>query len=258
MARVLVTGGTGMLGRHLVPELVRRGHEVRVVARHAATVAEGAELRLGDVRTGDGLRAAFEDVDIVIHAATSPRRGARKTEVLGVRNTIDALAKSNGHLIYVSIVGVDRHRLPYYKAKWEAEQVVESSSVPWTIQRATQFHDLLDLFLSYPLFVKTPNLAFQVVDTAEVAARLADLVDTKAAGRVPDFGGPEVLGIDELASSRREITGRRARLVRVPRFGPARDFDDGVHLCPDQRSGQRTWREWLTGTPGSVRSPHGL
>jgi uncharacterized protein YbjT (DUF2867 family) len=255
MARVLVTGGTGLLGGHLVPILIERGHEVRVVARHLATVADGAELLLGDVRTGEGLGPAVENVDAVVHAATSPRRGARKTEVLGIRNTVDAIGKSVGHLIYVSIVGVDRNRLPYYQAKWEAEQVVESCALPWTIQRATQFHDLIDLFLSYPLFISTPNLAFQVVDTADFAGRLADLVDTGPAGRAPDFGGPEVLSINDLAASRREITGRRARLLRVPRIGPVRDFDNGVHLCPHQRSGQRTWREWLlTGAGPSALS----
>ena len=252
MARVLVTGGTGMLGRRLVPQLLERGHEVRVVTRHAVSVASGAEAIRGDVRTGRGLQRAARGVDTVIHAATNPRRGARKTEVLGTRNVLETIKGSGAHFIYVSIVGVDRNRFPYYKAKWEAEQVVESSSTPWTIQRATQFHDLLDLFLSYPVFIATPNLAFQVVDAGEVAGKLAELVDSGARGREPDFGGPEVLGIRDLAAARRELTGRRARLVPVPRVSPIRDFDDGFHLCPDHRTGHITWREWLETRGGSA------
>jgi len=234
-----------MLGRRLVPLLVERGHDVRVFARHVAKVADGAQPVHGDVRTGEGLGPAVQDVDAVVHAATSPRRGARKTEVLGTRNVLAAIERSGAHLVYVSIVGVDRHRLPYYKAKWEAEQVVEASGAPWTIQRATQFHDLLELFLNGPFFITTPHLAFQVVDASEVAARLADLVEAGPSGRAPDFGGPAVVGIRELAASRREITGRRARLLRAPRVGPIRDFDDGHHLCPDQRTGTITWHEWL-------------
>lgn len=254
MARVLVTGGTGMLGRRLVPLLVERGHEVRVFARRVASVADGAELMRGDVRTGQGLGPAVQDVDTVVHAATNPRRGVRKTEVLGTRNVLEAIERSGAHLVYVSIVGVDRHRFPYYKAKWEAERVVESSGVPSTIQRATQFHDLVDMFLSYPLFIKTPHLAFQVVDAGDVAARLADLVETGPGGRAPDFGGPDVLGIRELAASRREITGKRARLLPVPRVGPIRDFDNGYHLCPDQRTGRLTWQEWLHAGGGATPS----
>ncbi len=246
MARVLVTGGTGMLGRQLVPLLLERGHDVLVLARHETGVVQGAEAMRGDVRTGEGLDAAVRDVATVIHAATSPRRAARKTEVFGTANVLKAAGQSGAHLIYVSIVGVDRSRFPYYKAKWEAEQRVESSSARWTIQRATQFHDLLNLLLGSPVFITTPHLAFQVVDAAEVAGRLVDLVDSGPCGRAPDFGGPEVLPIAKLAKIRREITGRRSsRLVPVPRLGPIRDFDDGHHLCPDQRTGRITWHDWL-------------
>jgi uncharacterized protein YbjT (DUF2867 family) len=210
-----------------------------------ATVANGAEAVRGDVRTGEGLRDAVRGVDAVVHAASNPRRRVRQTEVLGTRNVLGAIAGSGAHLVYVSIVGVDRHRFPYYKAKWEAEQVVSSSAAPWTIQRATQFHDLLELFLGYPVFIATPHLAFQVVDAGEVAGRLVDLVEAGPSGRAPDFGGPEVLGIRELAATRRRITGRRARLLRVPRLGPLRELDDGRHLCPDNRIGRITWEEWL-------------
>lgn len=158
---------------------------------------------------------------------------------------LDAIQRSRPHLVYVSIVGVDRHRFRYYNAKWEAEQIVESCTVPWTIQRATQFHDLLDLFLSYPLVIETSNLAFVVVDAGEVAARLADLVEAGPQGRAGDFGGREVLGIRELAATRREITGKRSRLVRVPRVGPIRDFDRGLHRCREHRGGHLTRAEWL-------------
>jgi uncharacterized protein YbjT (DUF2867 family) len=252
MARVLVTGGTGMLGRRLVPLLVERDHAVRLLARRAAGDVERVQALRGDVRTGEGLDQAVRDVDVVVHAATSPRRQVRATEVLGTGNVLRAIGESDVHLVYVSIVGVDRVRFPYYKAKWEAERLIESSVAAWSIQRATQFHDLLDQFLGGRAFVRTPNLAFQVVDAGEVAARLADLIEAGPSGRAPDFGGPEVLNICELANVRREVTGRAARLVPVPRLGPLRDFDGGHHLCPGHRSGRITWRQWLATTGGGA------
>src|SRR5947209_4230730 len=142
MATVLVTGGTGVLGSYLVPRLVARGHEVRRLSRHAS----GPDAVRGDVRTGEGIDAAVAGCDVVVHAATSQRR-SRETEVKGTRHVVDAARKADAHVIYVSIVGVDRHRIPYYKAKWAAEQVVEASNARWTILRATQFHDLLDRIL---------------------------------------------------------------------------------------------------------------
>ena len=143
MGNILVTGGTGMLGRRLVPRMLERGHSVRVLSRHGGHVPDGAESFLGDVQDPARVREAVQGIDTVIHAASSPRRKARQVEVSGTRNVVDAVGPTGAHLIYVSIVGVDRHRLPYYKAKRAAEEVVASSSVPWTIQRATQFHDLL-------------------------------------------------------------------------------------------------------------------
>lgn len=259
MARVLVTGATGMLGRLLVPRLAARGHAVVQFARGAQPDGDGervgsVESVRGDVRSAGDVARAASDVDAIVHAATSPRRHVRATEVEGVRNVLAAAGLSGAHLVYVSIVGVDRHRFPYYRAKWEAEQLVESSSRRWSIQRATQFHELLDGFLGGRVFVRTPGLAFQPVDAGEVAARLADLVEAGPAGRAPDFGGPEVLGIRELAAVRREVVGRAARLVPLPSLGPLRDFDAGHHLSPDHREGRTTWREWLAGRAQPARA----
>jgi uncharacterized protein YbjT (DUF2867 family) len=245
---VLVTGGTGVLGARLVPLLAARGHDVRVLTRRTwpSGLAAGAMAVPGDVRTGSGLEEAVAGVDVVIHAATSSPRRARATEVGGTRHMLEvAHAAGVRHFVYVSIVGVDRHRLPYYEAKREAERLVEASPVGWTIQRATQFHDLLDRVLGFGVFPTTRRMAFQPVDPAEVAVRLADLVEARPTGRAPDFGGPQILTMDQLGSTRRRLTGRRTVLIPVPRFGPLRDFDDGHHLAPGHMVGHTTWSDWL-------------
>jgi len=246
MARVMVTGGTGMLGRQLVPRLVGRGHDVAALSRkRPAGGVGGARWLAGDVLDRAGLEAATSGMDVIIHAASSPARHARRIEVEGTSNAIAAARAHHAHLIYVSIVGVDRHRFPYYKAKWAAEQVVESSDVGWTIQRATQFFDLIELFLGYRVFVSTRQMRFQPIDAGEVADRLADLVEAGPSGRAEDAGGPDVVPLREMAASRRRLTGRRTLLVPLPAIGPLKDFDDGHHLCPDHRVGRRTWEEWL-------------
>ena len=245
MAEILVTGGTGLLGRRLAPVLIERGHRVRLLSRHPERGAPGAETVRGDVLTCEGLAEAVAGIDTVIHAATSSRRRIRETEVTGTRNVVEAIGSSKTHLIYVSIVGIDHHRLPYYRAKLEAEGVIAASRVPWTIQRATQFHDLIEMLLGYPVFVSTANMSFQPVDPGELSVRLADLAEAGAAGRAPDFGGPEIRRIKDLARARREITGRRARLLPVARVGPLADFDRGLQLAPAHRDGRITWEQWL-------------
>ena len=246
MADVLVTGGTGILGAALVPRLVRRGHVVRVLSRQPSpAVPAGSTAVQGDVRTGEGLDAAVAGVDTIVHAATSAQRRARATEVEGTRNIVGAAQKTGAHVIYVSIVGVDRHRFPYYKAKWEAEQVVESDGGRWSILRATQFHDLLDGFLAMRVLPLSKRMPFQPVDAGEVSDALADVVDAGPSKRVPDIGGPAVLTIGQMNESRRLITGKRAMLIPTPRLGFIRDFADGRHLCPDRAVGRVSWEEWL-------------
>jgi uncharacterized protein YbjT (DUF2867 family) len=199
----------------------------------------------GDVRLGDGLDRALDGVHVVVHAASSPRRRVRETELEGTRHVLNAAQRTGCHVIYVSIVGVDRSRFPYYRAKLAAEQLVERHNGPWTIQRATQFHDLLDQMLGAPVFIRTPHLAFQPVDSRDVASRLTDLVTGGPAGHAADVGGPAVMHIQELARVRRSVTGSAARLVPVPPLWLLRDFDRGHHLCPDQQSGVITWEQWL-------------
>jgi uncharacterized protein YbjT (DUF2867 family) len=197
----------------------------------------------GDIRTGTGLAAALDGVDTVIQSVAAAR-SQKATELDGMRALV--AARGDRHVIDVSIVGVDRHPFAYYRAKLEAERLLEQAGGNWTIQRATQFHDLVDRFLALPFSAKTPHLRFQPVAPDDVSARLAELVAAGPSGHAPDFGGPEILPIDELNRIRARVTGKRARLLPLPVVGFLKAFDQGAHLAPDHVSGTQTWEAWLT------------
>ncbi|MGH9017628.1 MAG: SDR family oxidoreductase, partial [Acidimicrobiales bacterium] len=231
-----------------VRSLSRRGAPAPGAGGHAGA---GVCYLRGDVHSGAGLVEAVDGVDVIVHAATSLRR-SRAVEVEGTTNMVSAAAAVGAHLIYVSIVGVDAMSFAYYRAKDAAEKAVVAGGAAWTIQRATQFHDLIDRLLGWRLFPATRHTAFQPVDTLDVSTRLADLVEAGPSGRVDDIGGPAVVPIRELAATRRRITGAGTVIVPAPAIGAFKDFDAGRHLTPDHADGRVTWEQWLRSRGGAL------
>lgn len=173
--------------RHVVTRLRADGHDVRVLTRHTPPYA--VDLREGD----DGLERALDGTGTVVHCATSARGGDEQA----ARNLIAAARRAGvAHLVYISIVGVDRVPFPYYRTKLAVERQFEDSGTGWTVLRATQFHDLL--FRLFQGLSKSPVMPLparvkdQPVEVREVAHRLAELARGAPAGRVDDMGGPEV------------------------------------------------------------------
>jgi uncharacterized protein YbjT (DUF2867 family) len=249
----LVTGGTGSLGGRVVDRLRNAGHEVQVLSR-----TERPGTIKGDLLTGEGLEGAVEGVTTVVHCASSPLRHSRRVDVDGTELFLRAAKRACvSHFVYISIVGVDRNpHYFYYRVKRDTERVIERSPVPWTILRATQFHEFVlqqVRFLERGPFAFVPKgFLLQPIDVGEVADRLAELALSEPAGRAPDVGGPEIRTYADLARSYLETAGRHRRVVEVPVPGKmARGFREGAHLCPDQKYGEIKWEEFLrqTGHP---------
>ncbi|WP_329009592.1 SDR family oxidoreductase [Streptomyces sp. NBC_01601] len=241
MTTILVTGGTGTLGRLVAERLRADGHEVRVLSRHSEPYA--VDLREG----GPALDAALAGVECVVHCASTPGGGDEKA----ADRLIGAARRAGvAHLVYISIVGVDRVPLRYYRAKLAVERRIEESGLGWTVLRTTQFHDLMATFLGKltapPLALLPAGLADQPVEVAEVAERLAGSALAAPAGRLPDMGGPEVRSVDSLARAYLHATGRRRRVVEIPLAGRTYGaFRAGGHLAPEQAVGKGTFEEYL-------------
>lgn len=261
MDTVLVAGGTGHLGRDLVSRL-KGFYRVRVLARSAGSDPD-VEWIHGDLATGDGIAEALAGSQTVIHAATlSPaaRRGYIVPKDLwsspssvdrdGTARLLEhAGAAGVGHLIYVSIVGIDKPRVPYLQRKLEAENLVRQGPVPWSIARAAQFHWLLDRMLGkmarLPI-VPLPDISVEPVDTTDFADYVVEAVGRGPSGRLTDFGGPEVLTFTQAFDQWQDIRGRPVRTMRVPLPSAARDAATAMSVSgPDSRRGEITWAEWL-------------
>jgi len=257
MSRVLITGGTGVLGSEVARRLAQAGYAARVMSRRAAP-AEGAgtEWAQAQIETGEGLAEAAAGVDVIVHAASSPFRRTREVDVEGTRRLLEA-AKAAGvsHFVYISIVGIDRIPLPYYKHKLAAERLIEESGVPYSILRAPQFFTLMDeilrKLLRFPVGLYPAGFKFQPIDAGEVAQRMVEAVEAGPGGRLPEIAGPEVRSAGALARAWLKARGKRRLLVPLPLFGKvAAGYRAGYNCAPESKYGRITWEGWLSGKYG--------
>jgi uncharacterized protein YbjT (DUF2867 family) len=255
MTGVLVTGGAGTLGRKITQELAAAGSGVRVMSRkpRPPNVPSLTEWAQADLETGQGIADAVAGIDVVMHAASSPFKRTRQIDVDGTRFLLEkARAAGVAHVIYISIVGVDRIPYGYYRAKLAAEELVQQSGIPWSLLRATQFHYLVDLFFravaKLPLVMPLPaDLLCQSIAESEVASRLCAITVAGPSGRLPDLGGPEVLRAGEMARIWLLCHGMGQRILPIHMPGKvAQGFRRGYNTCPDQPvRGHVTWSAWL-------------
>jgi uncharacterized protein YbjT (DUF2867 family) len=243
--RIAIAGGTGTLGRHVATELTGRGHDVRVLSRSSA------QYRV-DLSTGEGLAAALAGCDVLVDASNSQSaKGAAKVLAEGSRRLIEAeQAAGVRHHVCISIVGIEQLPVGYYKVKLMQEAVVHQGDVPWSIVRATQFHELAAAaFGAAAKYRLLPGLRFsvQTIAAADVAKAVADVAEGAPLGGRTDVAGPEVCQVRELAAAWRAATGRSAMLVSVPLPGKiGRALRAGALTAPESAvPGGTTFADWL-------------
>jgi uncharacterized protein YbjT (DUF2867 family) len=218
--KVVVQQGLASLGGALVPRLLADGHDVRVPMR-AAPAALPRGVRWADARPAD-----------VIVTAAGGLRGLDAVGEDALRAAASSAAADGARLVVVG-----RSDRGY------VEDVLRRSAGAWTLQAVTTLHEDLDALLRHRATAELLlplETALQPVAAAEAADRVARLVRTDAAGRVPDFGGPEVRLLEDLALAWVRAEGRRCRLVRRdrPRF-------DGAWVTPRRCGGRLGWEQGL-------------
>ncbi|WP_350353125.1 NAD(P)H-binding protein [Microbacterium sp. A8/3-1] len=242
--KIAVAGGTGVVGRHTVEAVRAAGHDAVVLSRSHGV----------DLVTGAGLDAALTDVDAVIDVASiETLKAAEAIEFFtaATGNLVSAAADAGvAHIVLLSIVGIDRIPYDYYAGKVAQEKVIEASRVPWTIQRATQFHEFAAQMFARakvgPLHV-APNARTQPIAAREVGERLADLAVGAPQGRVPDLAGPREERLADMIRAYARGQGYRGWIPALNVPGPqmagmrAGDALPG----PDAVLGRQTFDEWL-------------
>jgi len=242
--RVAVAGGTGVVGSRVVEALRADGHDAVALSRRTGV----------DLTTGEGLDAAVEGVDAVVdtsNVSTLSADAAIRFFQTATGNLVAAAARAGvPHLVLLSIVGIDRMPHDYYAGKLAQERVVEASQVPWTILRATQFHEfagqLFDRAKLGPLHL-APRARVQPIAARDVGAHLATLATGAPQGRAADLAGPREEAMDQMVKAYARRTGHRGWVpsvslpgaqMKAMRAGLALPGSDAVLTT-------QTFAEWL-------------
>jgi uncharacterized protein YbjT (DUF2867 family) len=240
---IAIIGGTGLLGRQVSEELRARGHEVRVISRSAPKYR-------ADLTTGAGLDEALAGCEAVVDASNNSTKSAAATLVDGTGRLLAAGRRAGvAHHLCLSVVGCEQIPMGYFRVKAAQEAVVAAGPVPWTVVRATQFHEYLAAMLGAGArygILPAPRALVQPVASAEVARAVANVVvGGPRRGRV-EVAGPEVTSLRELALTWRRAAGSWAALVPLPlpgRLGGALRGGVATTARPDVR-GVLTFGSW--------------
>jgi uncharacterized protein YbjT (DUF2867 family) len=234
--KILVTGGTGVIGEGVIPELIARGHSVRLLSRHAADDAKqwpGVEPFNGNVAEAASLANAATGCDAILHIAgivaeNPPEVTFQSVNIDGTRNLIaEAKRAQVRRFIFVSSLGADRGESDYHKSKRAAEKVVESSGLDWTIVRPGNVYGPGDEVISTILKMVRMLPAVPVIDDGEqqfqpiwhedLAKILATTVERQdVQSQVLEAAGSEITSMNDLLRRFAEITGRSPVRVPVP------------------------------------------
>jgi len=195
--KIVVIGGSGLIGSQLVKKLRDRGHEVVAASPRSGVNAV----------TGEGLAQALEGAQVVVDVANSPsfEDGAAMSFFENAGRNLAAAEKKAGvkHHVALSVVGTDRLlESGYFRAKLAQEDLIKKSGIPFTIVHATQFFEFIGAIAQAATVgqtVRLPSALMQPIASADLAAAMADFTLSNPANGIVEVAGPEPIQIDEIA-----------------------------------------------------------
>jgi uncharacterized protein YbjT (DUF2867 family) len=253
--KIVVIGGTGLIGSKVVERLAGDGHEAL-----AAAPSTGV-----DTISGAGLAEAFHGADVVVDLSNSPSfedQAAMDFFQTAGRNILAAEAAAGvRHHVALSVVGTDRLQASgYFRAKAAQEAMIKASPIPYTLIHATQFFEFIRSIAGFSMqggTVHLPSVRFQPMAATDVAGFVAEAAVATPANGMIEMGGPERFGLDEAVRTLLEFDHDPRQVIAdpdAPYFGIAvgeRTLVPG----PDARVGTTTLGWWLEHVPAPQPSP---
>jgi uncharacterized protein YbjT (DUF2867 family) len=236
--RVAVTGANGFVGRHLVAQLLQRGHDVRALISERPDAEKdlpesgrgNVDVRRADVRKPDSLRGAFDGMDAVVHTVAVPTERKQKfadVNVAGVAHVVaEAQRAGIGRIVHMGALRADPDSpYPYLRSKGQGEALVTGSGIPHVVLQPSllfgkgdDFFPRLAFSLMFPV-VPVPGdgkARFQPIHVDDIAQALVNAVERREISGVHEIGGAEPVTYDEMLAETMRATGKRRPTLHVP------------------------------------------
>src|ERR1700747_2807044 len=244
--KIVVIGGTGLIGSKLVPKLREHGHEALAASPNSG----------GNTVTGEGLAEALKGASVVVDVSNSPSwedAAVLKFFETSTRNLLSYEAAAGvGHHVALSVVGPQQlAESGYFRAKIAQEKLIKESSIPYSIVHATQFFEFLKGLADISVVdgkVHLPPVLFQPMAADDVASGVAKVAVGQPANGVIEIGGPEQFRVDELVRRRLASLNDSREVIADPNARYSGAKLDERQLLPgkDARLGETRFETWLT------------
>ncbi|UJR12671.1 hypothetical protein I4U23_016845 [Adineta vaga] len=261
MVKVLIVGGTGPVGQAISKIFLSNQTPFLIGSRNPKAINNdnvGSQLTSNwiymDLKKNEGINKSIDDdVDTILYLASLPEEtiNGQPIDITLTKNLLDSIPKKNiKHFIYISIVGIDKMSFSYYKGKLECERLIKESGIPYTILRATQFHDLVEYMgnclVNYPRDIASKAAKIQPIQTDAVAMELAKIVKESPLNSTYDIGGRKIYTMREIADSLLEVHHEKKPAIDMPMIDEIlNDFAEGYNTCDNISLNSNTWEEYL-------------
>ena len=243
MSKILITGGTGTLGKKLCQQLDAQNISYIVGTRKKSKDPDKVTM---DLIKNTGIGEAVIGKEIIFHLATDMKKDTEATQ-----NLLNALgAQSNVHLIYISIVGINSIPFSYYRQKLSSENAIKRSGISYSIVRATQFHEfahrIIENLLKYRIGILPKKIVLQTIDSSLVAKKLMNVSQKRPQNKTYELGGAEILNLGQMADEWLNLTGKHRLIINTPipgKLGKALRF--GKLTTSYKYVESSTYRQWL-------------
>lgn len=246
MKKIFLTGSTGLLGKMFLEEASNEEFEIVLGKRTLYNSVQLLEQQYYDLEDS-ALDLNLDGIDIVVHLASNTKDLSANSDIIGIQKLLKFINQYKvKHLVFISIVGVDKMPVKYFKTKHKVEKLIQENCKAYTILRSTQFLEFFEEEVKKQLkrgFSIVPNIKYQPIETLLVAKKLIQICKRDSTNSISEIGGSEPVFFYDAIRAYQKWKGIRSIIISIPNILLGKL---GKSLTTESRMiNSKTWDQYL-------------